>query len=103
MIVEGIEKSTVPNFSLISRVSSSPSWLEPKTCTAARPASRALARRANSSADSATSEPGEATCAKRNLRNAAALAAAEQRTREQRGREAPHGSARRYQGISRLV
>ena len=65
MIVEGSERSTVPSFSLMRRVSSSPSWLEPKTVTRAVPSRRAFARLANSSAETAVREPGDATCAKR--------------------------------------
>ena len=36
MIVDGIEKSTVPSLSLINSVSSSPNWLEPNTVTRPR-------------------------------------------------------------------
>ena len=61
MIVEGTEKSTVPSFSLIRRVSSSPSWLDPKTVMRALPPRRSLALRANSSAEIAVSDPGDAT------------------------------------------
>src|SRR3954467_12952978 len=53
--------STVPSLSFCRSSLSPPSWLEPYTMTFALPPSFALARRANSSAETAKSEPGSPT------------------------------------------
>src|SRR5579859_640403 len=61
MTVEGTAMSTVPSLSFCSISLSPPSWLEPYTTTFALPASFALARRANSSADFWKIDPGSPT------------------------------------------
>ena len=69
-MVDGRAKSTVPSLSFWSRISSLPSWLDPKTTTLALPASLSLATRANSSAHAATRESGAATWASFSSRTA---------------------------------